>query len=77
MLRHRFTYLISQNSGVTYIFFHYFEKIKFDSYDSLPIEKTLTLQNVIIHNKSDLNKYENHYSYKIFFKKWSYELAKK
>ena len=32
---------------ITYIFFHYFLTIKVDSYDSLPIEKILTLHNVI------------------------------
>ena len=37
-------------------FAHSFAKIKVDSYDSLSIEKILTLQNVIIHIKSVLNK---------------------
>ena len=36
-------YLISLKSSITYIFFHYFAKIKVDSYDSLPTEKRLTL----------------------------------
>ena len=36
-------YLISQNSGITYIFSHQYAKIKVDSYDSLPLEKTLSL----------------------------------
>ena len=30
-------------------------------YDSVPIEKILTLHNVIIHIKSVLNKNKNHY----------------
>ena len=47
----RIRYLISQKGGITYIFSDYFTKIKFDSYDSLPIEKRLTLYNVIIHIK--------------------------
>ena len=38
--------LISQKSGVTYIFSDYFAKIKVKSNDSLPIEKRLTLKNV-------------------------------
>ena len=59
-------YLISQKSSITYIFSHYFAKIKVDSYDSLPIEKILTLHNVIIHIKSVLNKDKNHYYYNIF-----------
>ena len=54
-----------------------FAKIKVDSYDSLPTEKILTLHNVIIHIKSVLNKDKNHYYYKIFLEKCSYQLAKK
>ena len=52
----RIRYLINLKSSITYIFSHYFAKIKVDSYDSLPIEKILTLHNVIIHIKSVLNK---------------------
>ena len=73
----RIRYFISQKSGITYIFSHYFAKIKVDSYDSLPIEKRLTLHNVIIHIKSVLNKDKNHYYFKIFLEKYSYQLAKK
>ena len=54
-------YLISQTSGITYVFSHFYEKIKVDSYDSLSIEKTLTLPNVVIHVKSVLNKDQSHY----------------
>ena len=52
----RIRYLRSLRRGITYIFSNYFAKIKVDSYDSLPIEKRLTLHNVIIHIKSVLNK---------------------
>ena len=38
------------------LFFHYFAKIKVDSYNYLPTEKVLTLDNVIIHVKLVLNK---------------------
>ena len=65
----RIKHLLSKKSGITYIFFHYFAKIKNDSYDSLSIEKTLTLYNVIIHIKSVLNKGQNHYHYNIFLEK--------
>ena len=51
----RITYLISLKSRITYIFSHYFAKIKVDSYDSLPIEKRLALHNVAILIKSVLN----------------------
>ena len=67
--------IISLKSGVTYIFSHYFAKIKVDSYDSLPIEKILNLHNVIIHIKSILNKDKNHNYYKIFLEKCWYQLA--
>ena len=41
-------YLITLKSGITYIFSHYLAKIEVVSYVSLPIEKKLTLHNVII-----------------------------
>ena len=52
----RIRYLISLESGITYIFSHYFVRIKADSYGTLPIEKILALYNDIIHIKSVLNK---------------------
>ena len=70
-------YLISIKSGSTYIISHCFAKIKVDSYDYLPIEKTLALYNVMILIKSVLDKDRNHYYYKIFLEKCSYQLAKK
>ena len=69
--------LISLNSGITYILSHCFAKIKVNSYDSLPILKRLTLNNFIILIKSVLSKDKNHYYYKIFLEKCSYQLAKK
>ena len=70
-------YLISLKSCFIYIFSHCFEKFKIDSYDSLPVEKILTLHNVIMLIKSVLNKDKNHYYYKVFLEKCSYQLAKK
>ena len=49
-------YLINLKSSVTYIFSHYFAKIKVDSCGSMPIEKTLTLHNLITLTKSVLRK---------------------
>ena len=72
----RIRYLRSLRSGITYIFCHYFAKIKVNSYDSLPIEKILTSHFIIIIN-SVLNKDKNHYCYKMFLEKCSYQLAKK
>ena len=57
---------------MTYIFSHSFAKIKVDSYDSLPVEKRLTLHNVIIHIKPVLNKDKNYYYYEIFLEKSLY-----
>ena len=65
----RIRYLISLKSDITYIFSHYFSKIKVASYDSLPIEKISTFHNVIIHIKSVINKDENHYYCKIILHK--------
>ena len=48
-------------------------KIKVDSYDSLPLEKT-SLRNIIILIKSIFDKDKNHYYYNIFLEKGSYEL---
>ena len=53
-------YLISIKSGITHIISHYFTSIKVDFYDSLSIEKALSLHNVIIHIKSVLKKNKNH-----------------
>ena len=73
----RIRYLVSLKNGIKYIPSHHFAKIKFSSYDCLPIEKSLTLHNVIIHVKSVLNKDKNHGYDKIFLVKCSYQLAKK
>ena len=39
----RMRYLIGVKRGITYVFSHYYAKIKIDSYDSLPIEKRSTI----------------------------------
>ena len=54
------SYLLSLKCGMTYIFSHYFAKIKVDSYDSLLIEIGLTLH-VIILIKTVLNEDKYHY----------------
>ena len=58
-------------------FSHYFAKIKVGSYNYFPVEKTLTLHNVIIHIKSFLIKDKNHYFNKMFLETFSKQLAKK
>ena len=72
----RIRYLISQKSGIAYVISHNYIKIKIYSYDSLLLEKTLTLHNVIILVKSVSNKNQNHYYYNIFLEKCWYQLPK-
>ena len=76
VIYNRIRHLISLKSSITYILSRYFVKIKFDSYDPLLIEKRLTLHNVIILIKPVLNNDKNHYCYKIFLEKCSYQLPK-
>ena len=52
--------LISEKIGITGIN-HNFSKIRIDSYNSLPIAKMLTFNNVIILSKSVVNKNKNDY----------------
>ena len=68
---------ICLKSNFTYTYSHYFAKIKVDTYDSLPIEKRLTLHNVILLIKTVLNKNKNNCYYKIFLEKCLYQLVKK
>ena len=70
-------YHISLKYGIAFISSRFFANIKVNSYDFLPIEKRLTLHNVIIHIKSVLSKDKKHYYYKTFLEKCSYQLAKR
>ena len=67
---------IFYRSGITHVIFHNDAKINVDKYDSLPLEKTLTFHNVIIHIKSVWNKDPNNCYYNILLEKYSYELPK-
>ena len=62
----RIRYLIRVKSDITYVISHSYAKVKVDSYDSLPLEKTMTFRNVIILIKSVFEKDKNNYYYKIF-----------
>ena len=68
--------LISLKGRITYVVSHYYKKIEIGSYDSLPIEKTLTRHNVIVLIQSRPNKDQSHYYYNMFLKKYSSQLAK-
>ena len=72
----KFRYLIGVKSGITYVISHNYAKVKVDSYDSLPLEKTMAFHSVIIHIMSVWNKDQNHYYYNIFLEKCSYQLLK-
>ena len=69
-------YLINQKSGITYVNSHNYARIKVDSYDSLPQEKSLTLHNVVILIKSVFNKNQNPYYYNVILERWSHRLPK-
>ena len=64
-------YLISEKSGITDNINHNFGEIKIDSYNSLPIEKILTFNNMIILIKLVVNKNEIEFYYIIFLEKGS------
>ena len=69
-------YLIGIKDDITYGISNSYAKIKFDSCNTLPIEETLTLHNVIILIKSVFDKEKNNYYYNIFFEKGSTKLPK-
>ena len=62
-------YLIKRKSGITNIINYNLERVRIESYNSLPIKKILTFHNVIIIIKSDVNRNENKYCYNIFLEK--------
>ena len=66
-------YLKSKKSGITNSINHNFGKIRIDPYNSLPIKKILTFNNVIILIKSVVNKNKNKYYYNIVLEKGSYK----
>ena len=66
-------YLISEKRGITDGINDNFGTIKIDSYNSLPIQNISTFHNVIILNKSVVNKNKNKYYYNIFLEKSSYK----
>ena len=70
----RIRYLIIQKRRIHMIFSHNFAIILMILY--LPLEEILTLHDVIILFKSILNKNQNHYYYKAFLEKCSYQLAR-
>ena len=62
--------MISVKIGITYIISHNYANIKVDSYDSLPLDKTMTFYDVTMLIKSVFNKDKNNYYYNIFLVDW-------
>ena len=67
---------ILRDLGITYIFSHYYAKIKVDSYESLATEKEIGFHNFIILIKSVPNNDKSHHCYNMFLEKCLYQLAK-
>ena len=55
------SYLIEVISGIIYVISHNYAKIKAYRYNSLPLEKTLTLHDVVILVESVFNKDKNNH----------------
>ena len=66
-------YLIRKRSGIVDIISQDFARIRIETSNSLPIEKILTFQNVIILIKLVVNNNENNYYYNMFLEKGSDE----
>ena len=62
-------YLVSKKSSIASSVNHSFENIRIDSYNSLPIQKILTFDNVINFIKLVANENKNKYYYNIFLEK--------
>ena len=69
-------YFISTKSGIKYVIFYNYAKNKVDSYNFLPLEKTVTFHSVIILIKSFFNKDRNDDYYNLFFEKASHKSPK-
>ena len=57
----------------TYSIKHNFEKIRIDSFNSLPIEEIMAFPNVTILINPDVNKNKNAFQYNIFLEKGQYK----
>ena len=66
-------YLKGLKSGITCFFSCNIGKIKIDSDNNFPLDKRLTLHNIITLIISVINKDQNHYHYSIFSEKCLYQ----
>ena len=62
--------------GYYICFSHDYAKIKIDLDDDLPLERTLTMYNVVMLVKSVFNRNKNHFCYNIFLEKGSHHSVK-
>ena len=62
----RIKYLIRLKGDISCVVSYNYTKIKIDSDDNLPLEKTLNMYNFLILIKSVFNKNHNHYYYQKF-----------
>ena len=62
----RIKYLIRLKRDISCVVSYNYAKIKIDSDDNLPLEKTLNMYNILILIKSVFNKNHNHYYYQKF-----------
>ena len=67
----RIRYLIMFKSNISDIYLIYSE-IETNS-DNLPLEKIISMNNLIIFIKFNFNENHNHYYYKVFLEKYSYK----
>ena len=65
----RIRYLIGIKISIKYVIYHNYAKTKVDSYDSIPLEKTMTFHSVIILIESIFHNDKNNYYYNIFLEK--------
>ena len=66
LIYNRIRYLIGVKSSIEYVFCHNSARIKVNSFDCLPLEKTMTFHNVIMFIQSVFNKDKNNNYYIIF-----------
>ena len=71
----RFNILSVKKVMLHILLFIFLQKVELDSYDSLPPEKAMTFDNIIIFIKSVFNENKSNCYYNIFLGKASYKLS--
>ena len=67
-------YLIMLKSNISDVYSHKYTKIKINSDNDLPLEKTINMQNVAIVIKSIFNKNHNYFYLEMLLEKCSYNI---